>query len=89
MFIDALKEFLDSLGWRDIFHPGRVWDRAKAIFTAPIKRLIDFVRGLVVGILEMIKDAILKPLAGLASRDPRPGTCCSPCWAATRSPASP
>ena len=23
MFIDALKKFIDSLGWRDIFHPRR------------------------------------------------------------------
>src|SRR5919109_3642592 len=70
MFIDALHEFIDSLGWRDIFHPGRVWDRAKEIFLRPIRRLIDFFVGLVKGILELIKQAILKPLAKLAEGTP-------------------
>jgi hypothetical protein len=70
MFIDALKEFIDSLGWRDIFHPGRVWDRAKEIFLRPIRKLIDFFVGLVKGILELIKQAILKPLAKLAEGTP-------------------
>jgi Domain of unknown function (DUF4157)/Novel toxin 15 len=70
MFIDALKQFIDSLGWSDILHPGRVWDRAKALFTAPIRRLIDFFVGLAVGILKLIKDAILKPLAKLAEGTP-------------------
>ena len=62
----ALMDFLNSLGWTDIFHPGDVWDRAKRIFTEPIGRIIDFVKGLVVGILKLIKDAILLPLAKLA-----------------------
>jgi hypothetical protein len=70
MFIDALKEFIDSLGWSDLLHPGRVWDRAKEIFTRPIKQLIDFFVGLAVGILKLIKDAILKPLAKLAEGTP-------------------
>ena len=62
----ALMDFLNSLSWTDIFHPGDVWDRAKRIFTEPIGRIIDFVKGLVVGILKLIKDAILLPLAKLA-----------------------
>jgi hypothetical protein len=70
MFIDALKEFIDSLGWSDLLHPGRVWDRAKEIFLRPIKQLIDFFVGLAVGILKLIKDAILKPLAKLAEGTP-------------------
>jgi Domain of unknown function (DUF4157) len=70
MFKDALDKFIDSLGWRDIFHPGRVWDRAKELFLAPIRRLIDFFKGLVIGILTLIKDAILKPLAKLAEGTP-------------------
>jgi Domain of unknown function (DUF4157) len=70
MFIDALHQFIDSLGWTDIFHPGRVWDRAKEIFLAPIRRLIDFFVGLVTGILALIKEAILKPLAKLAEGTP-------------------
>jgi hypothetical protein len=70
MFIDALKEFIDSLGWTDIFHPGRVWDRAKAIFLRPIQQLIDFFIGLALGIIKLIKEAILKPLAKLAEGTP-------------------
>jgi hypothetical protein len=62
----ALMDFLNSLSWTDIFHPGDVWDRAKRIFTEPIDRIIAFVKGLVTGILKLIKDAILLPLAKLA-----------------------
>jgi hypothetical protein len=62
----ALMDFLDSLSWGDIFHPGDVWDRAKRIFTEPIDRIIDFVKGLAAGLLKLIKDAILLPLAKLA-----------------------
>src|SRR5262245_4728561 len=67
-FKDALDRFLDSLSWSDIFHLGDLWDRAKAIFETPISRLIDFVISLGAEILRMIKDAILKPLAALASQ---------------------
>ena len=62
----AVMEFLDSLGWRDIFDLGGVWERAKRIFTAPIERIINFVKGLVADIIKFIKDAILMPLARLA-----------------------
>jgi hypothetical protein len=65
---DPLMEFLDSLGWRDILHPGDVWDRAKKIFTEPIDRMIAFFKALAEGIIAIIKDAILRPLAALASK---------------------
>ncbi|QGX41830.1 DUF4157 domain-containing protein [Permianibacter aggregans] len=68
MIRDAVMEFLDSLGWRDIFDLGGVWNRAKRIFTEPIDRLINFAKGLINGILEFVKDAILRPLAELASQ---------------------
>lgn len=64
--VSGLKQFLDSLRWRDILNLGGVWNRAKRIFTDPIGRLISFAKGLVVDILKMVKDAILKPLAALA-----------------------
>lgn len=64
--IAGLKRFIDSLSWTDIFDLGGVWDRAKRIFTDPIKRLIDFGVSVAVEILKMVKDAILKPLAALA-----------------------
>jgi hypothetical protein len=64
----ALNRFLDSLSWRDIFDLGGVWQRARRIFTEPISRLISFGRSLYRGIIQFIKDAILQPLAQLASR---------------------
>ena len=65
---DALMDFLDSLGLSDIIHPGDVWDRAKRIFTEPIDRLIAFFKAVGAGIIDLIKEAILKPLAALASK---------------------
>lgn len=64
----AINRFLDSLSWRDIFNLSGVWARAKRIFTEPIDRIKSFVRGLVNGIIQFVKDAILMPLARLASR---------------------
>jgi hypothetical protein len=66
-FRDALMAFIDSLGWRDIFHLGSLWGRAKRIFTDPIDRLIDFGKGLVKGVAEIVKTAILKPLGKWAA----------------------
>jgi len=64
----AVDAFLASLTWSDIFDLGGVWERAKRIFTEPIDRLINFAKGLLDGILKLVKDAILKPLAQLASQ---------------------
>ncbi|MDR3525847.1 MAG: DUF4157 domain-containing protein [Rhizomicrobium sp.] len=62
----ALKSFMDSLSWTDIFDLGGVWERAKKIFTEPISRLIDFAASTAMELLKIVKDAILKPLAALA-----------------------
>ncbi|MFM8360719.1 MAG: DUF4157 domain-containing protein, partial [Verrucomicrobiota bacterium] len=59
----AVTDFLDSLSWSDIFDLGGVWERAKSIFTTPIRRIIDFATGLISGIVELVKDAILLPIA--------------------------
>ncbi|NIJ18774.1 hypothetical protein FHS95_000443 [Sphingomonas naasensis] len=64
---DALMEFIDSLGWRDIFRLGSLWDRAKRIFTTPIDKAITFGKGLVTGIATLVKDAIIKPLGRWAA----------------------
>ena len=64
--VSAFKEFLNSLGLRDIFRLGSLWRRAKRIFTTPIKKIINFVKSLVIDILTFIRDAILRPLAVLA-----------------------
>jgi hypothetical protein len=66
MIVDGLKRFIDSLSWTDIFHLGDVWDRAKRIFTDPIDRLISFGVGVVSELLDLVKQAILRPLAALA-----------------------
>ncbi len=63
---DAIDRFLDSLSWTDIFDLGGVWNRAKRIFSEPIDRILSFLGGLVTGIVTLIKDAILRPLAELA-----------------------
>lgn len=63
---NAVTRFLDSLGWSDIFDLGGVWNRAKRIFTDPIQRIIRFGKGLITGIINFIKEAILRPLAQLA-----------------------
>jgi hypothetical protein len=62
----SISDFIDSLGWRDIFHLGSVWDRAKRIFTDPITKLFQLAKNVVIGIVTLIKDAILRPLAKLA-----------------------
>jgi len=67
MISDAIKRFIKSLSLRDVFNLGGVWERAKRIFTEPITRIINFAKGLITGIMRFIKDAILMPLARLAS----------------------
>ena len=63
---NAVMDFLDSLGWSDIFDLGDVWQRAKRIFSDPIGRIINLVKSIGGAILDFIRDAILRPLAGLA-----------------------
>ncbi|MDI1478915.1 Rossmann-like fold-containing protein [Polyangium sp. y55x31] len=65
---DAVSRFLDSLGITDLLDLGGVWQRAKRIFTEPIDRITRFLGGLLRGMVDLVKDAILRPLAGLASQ---------------------
>lgn len=62
----ALTKFMDSLSWKDIFNLSGVWDRAKAIFTDPISKIISFAKSLFGEILRMVREAVLRPLAALA-----------------------
>ncbi|MBI3230149.1 MAG: DUF4157 domain-containing protein [Burkholderiales bacterium] len=62
----AFSRFIDSLGARDLLSPSGVWDRAKRMFTEPIERLIAAGTTLVGVILELVKQAVLQPLARLA-----------------------
>lgn len=66
---DALMEFIDSLGWRDIFRLGSLWSRAKRIFSVPVDKAIDFGKGLVTGIAKLVKEAIVKPLGKWAANN--------------------
>lgn len=66
----ALTTFLDSLSWKDVLHLDDVWERAKRLFTEPIERIKNFASGLVNGIIQFVKDAILMPLAALAEGTP-------------------
>ncbi|HSI12971.1 MAG TPA: DUF4157 domain-containing protein [Chthoniobacter sp.] len=66
----AVHDFLDSLGITDIVHPSEVWERAKRLVTEPVDRLLAFGKGLVTGLVQMIKDAILQPIARLAAGTP-------------------
>lgn len=67
---DAFWEFVDSLSLSDFapWNIGGLWPRAKGIFMRPINMIKAFVRGLVNDIIQFIKDAILRPLADLASQ---------------------
>jgi len=64
--VAGLKRFMDSLSWTDIFDLSGVWERAKSIFTNPIGRLISFAAGVAIGIMKLVKEAVLRPLAKMA-----------------------
>ncbi len=67
---DAFWEFLDSLGLSDLANPGGAWRRLKRIFSSPVNKIKTFVKSLAKDIIQFIKDAILRPLADLASQTP-------------------
>lgn len=63
----AVTEFISSLSLPgDLLNPGAAWARAERIFTAPIEQIKYTAVNLVTGIIEIVKDAILKPIAKLA-----------------------
>lgn len=63
----SVTEFVAGLSLPgDLLHPVATWERAKRIFTEPIDRIKSFWSGLVAGIVQLVKDAILKPIAKLA-----------------------
>jgi hypothetical protein len=63
----AVTEFISSLSLPgDLLNPGTAWARAERIFTAPIDQIKTTAVNLVTGIIEIVKDAILKPIAKLA-----------------------
>jgi hypothetical protein len=64
----ALVSFIEDLDLGAILSPGATWNRLKRIFTEPIDRILEFVKNLANGLLELIKEAVLRPLAGLAQQ---------------------
>jgi hypothetical protein len=67
MIKSAVTEFISSLNLPgDLLNPGSAWSRAERIFTAPIDQIKNTAINLVTGIIEIVKDAILRPIAKLA-----------------------
>jgi hypothetical protein len=61
-----IENFIKNFSVLDLRDPGALWERAKAIVTRPIDRVLAFARALKDGIVNLIKDAILKPIAAFA-----------------------
>lgn len=61
-----IENFLAGFSATDLLDPGGLWDRAKAIVERPIARIKAFATALKDGIVALIKDAILKPIAEFA-----------------------
>jgi hypothetical protein len=66
----SLTDFLESLSWKDILDLGGVWARAKASLAEPVTRLIETAKSLAAGVTELIRDAVLRPLAKYAESTP-------------------
>jgi hypothetical protein len=64
----AVMAFLRGLGPLDIVSPGAVIDRARRLIEEPIARMRAFIGTLTEGIATFVRDAVLRPLAELASR---------------------
>lgn len=67
---DAFNRFTDSLGWRDIFSPGDVWNRARNIFTPIIDRITGLVSGLVSQAITWLKETFMQPLSEFCRQIP-------------------
>jgi hypothetical protein len=66
---EAVTAFIAETDLTDLItDPGGVWARGERIFTEPIERIKSFAEGLVDGIIAFVKEAILKPIAVLASK---------------------
>lgn len=64
----AVRDFLGSLGPLDIIRPGAVIARATRLIVQPIAQVRAFIGSLTEGIATFVREAILRPLAELASR---------------------
>jgi len=67
---DAFVRFFNSLGWRDVFSPGDVFERAKNIFSTFITRINDFVGRLTTQAIAWLKEKFMQPLADFCKEIP-------------------
>lgn len=67
---DAFTRFTDSLSWTDIFSPGDVWRRARAIFTPIIDRVTGFVSQLITQAITWLKETFMTPLSDFCRQIP-------------------
>ncbi|WP_404361388.1 DUF4157 domain-containing protein [Methylotuvimicrobium sp. KM1] len=63
---ESVKQFIKERSITDIKNLDAVWEQGKRLITGPIDRVKSFAAGLVGGIADLIKDAILKPIAEFA-----------------------
>ena len=61
-----IENFINGFSITDLASPGKLWDQAKEIVDRPIARITAFAIALKDGIVQLIKDAILKPIAAFA-----------------------
>jgi len=66
----AVKAFIKGLKASDIGDLEGVWNRGRALIEGPVMMAKAFAIGLVVDIVNLIKDAVLKPLAAYAGTYP-------------------
>ena len=64
--LQDIERFIDDFSIWDLRSPGDLWDRAKAIVMRPVDRIVQFAIDLKNGIVTLIKEAILKPIAAFA-----------------------
>src|SRR6185369_14573391 len=63
----SIEDFIKGFKLSDLRDLGGLWERAKALVTAPIERIKNFAISVKDGIVKLIKDAILKPIAAYAA----------------------
>jgi hypothetical protein len=63
----SIEDFLKGFKLGDLTDLSGLWERAKALVTTPIERIKNFAISIKDGIVKLIKDAILKPLAAYAA----------------------
>jgi len=66
----AFTRFVDTLGVLDVFDPGGVWDRARAIFGPIVARITAFVERLITQAVAAVKAALMPPLSDFCRQVP-------------------